>query len=137
MKIELEIGVAFQSKIFNLKSSISVLLLTLTAACARYGAGQVLLDRFFTASRLRDRTALQKISTVVLEPLEQGAVTTFTITDVVDLEGANGLVESKQVGVSAPVRLPDGRTAQKALNFVLQPGGPQTAPWIVTGFVVR
>ena len=130
--------VEFHSKIYTLKSSVSALLLALMTACARHGAEQVLLDRFFNASRLRDRTALQKISTVTLEPLEQGAVTTFTITNVVDLEGPNGLVQSKQVSVSAPVRLPDGRTAEKTLNFVLQRGDRQTTgPWMVTGFVVR
>jgi hypothetical protein len=113
-------------------------MLLLTAACARHGAEHVLLDQFFSASRLRDRTALQKISTVILEPLEQGAVTTFTITGVVDVEGPDGLVQSKQVNVSAPVRLPDGRTAQKTLSVVLERGDRQTtAPWIVTGFVVR
>ena len=113
-------------------------MLLLTAACARHGAEQVLLDQFFNASRLRDRTALQKISTVILEPLEQGAVTTFTITNVVEVEGPKGLVQSKEVNVSAPVRLPDGRTVQKTLNLVLQRGDRQTtAPWIVTGFVVR
>jgi hypothetical protein len=128
----------FQSKTFSLKSSISVLLLALTTACARHGAEQVLLDQFFNASRLRDRTALQKISTVILEPLEQGAVTTFTITNVVDLEGPSGLIQSKQVNVSAPVRLPDGRTAEKSLSFVLQRGDRQTtARWIVTGFVIQ
>jgi hypothetical protein len=127
-----------QSKIFILKSSISISVLLLTAACARHGAEQVLLDQFFNASRLRDRTALQKISTVILEPLEQGAVTTFTITNVVEVEGPKGLVQSKEVNVSAPVRLPDGRTVQKTLNLVLQRGDRQTtAPWIVTGFVVR
>jgi len=128
-----------QSKLFNLKSSISVLLLlALMTACARHGAEQTLLDQFFNASRLRDRTALQQISTVVLEPLEQGAVTTFTIIDVVNLEAPNGAIQSKQVNVSAPVRLPDGRTAQKTLSFVLQRGDRQTtAPWIVTGFVMR
>jgi hypothetical protein len=127
-----------QSKIFILKSSISISVLLLTAACARHGAEQVLLDQFFNASRLRDRTALQKISTVILEPLEQGAVTTFTITNVVEVEGPKGLVQSKEVNVSAPVRLPDGRTVQKTLNLVLQRGDRQTtASWIVTGFVVR
>jgi hypothetical protein len=110
----------------------------LVVACARHGAEQVLLDQFFNASRLRDRTALQRISTVILEPLEQGAVTTFTITNVVDLEGPNGLTQSKQVNVSAPVRLPDGRTAQKTLSLVLQRGDRQaTAQWIVTGFVIQ
>jgi len=114
------------------------MLVALMVACARHGAEQTLLDQFFSASRLRDRTALQKISTVIMEPLEQGAVTNFTIIDVVDLEAPDGVIQSKQVNVSAPVRMPDGRTAQKTLNFVLQRGDRQTtAPWIVTGFVIR
>ncbi len=127
-----------QPGIFVLKSSIPALLLVLAAACVRHGAEQLLLDQFFNASRLRDRTALQKISTVILEPLEQGAVTTFTITDVVVLEAPDGVVQSKQVNVSAPVRLPDGRTVQKTLNVILQRGDRQAAaPWMVTGIVVR
>lgn len=110
----------------------------LPAACVRHGAEQLLLDQFFNASRLRDRTALQKISTVILEPLEQGAVTTFTIADVVILEAPNGVVRSKQVNLSAPVRLPDGRTVQKTLNVILQRGAQQSAAeWMVTGIVVR
>ena len=122
---------------FVLKSSIPALLLVLAAACVRYGAEQLLLEQFFNASRLRDRTALQKISTVILEPLDHGAVTTFTITDVVVLEAPNGIVRSKQVNVSAPVRLPDGRTVQKTLNVILQRGDQEAAPWMVTGIVVR
>ena len=107
------------------------------AACVRHGAEQLLLDQFFNASRLRDRTALQKISTIILEPLEQGAVTTFTITNVVDLAGPDGEVQSKQVNVSAPVLLPDGRTVTKTLNLILQRGDRTAARWIVTGIVVR
>ena len=127
-----------QSRGFILKSTLSALLLVLVAACVRHGAEQLLLEQFFNASRLRDRTALQKISTVILEPREQGAVTTFTITDVVVLEAPNGVVQSKQVNVSAPVRLPDGRTAQKTLSVILQRGnGQAAAPWMVTGIVVR
>ena len=127
-----------QPGISGLKSSIPVLLLVLVTACVRHGAEQLLLDQFFNASRLRDRTALQKISTVILEPLEQGSVTTFTITDVVVLEAPDGVVQSKQVNVSAPVRLPDGRTVQKTLNLILQRGDRQAAAsWMVTGLVVR
>jgi hypothetical protein len=128
----------FHSRVLILKPVLSALLLLLVTACVRHGAEQLLLDQFFNASRLRDRTALQKISTVILEPLEQGAVTTFTITDVVVLEAPNGVVESKQVNVSAPVRLPDGRTVQKNLNVILQRGDRQPAgAWMVTGIVVR
>jgi hypothetical protein len=128
----------FHSRVLILKPVLSALLLLLVTACVRHGAEQLLLDQFFNASRLRDRTALQKISTVILEPLEQGAVTTFTITDVVVLEAPDGVAESKQVNVSAPVRLPDGRTVQQNLNVILQRGDRQAAgAWMVTGIVVR
>ena len=132
MAVELQPGIS------GLKSSIPALLLVLVTACVRHGPEQLLLDQFFNASRLRDRTALQKIATVILEPLEQGAITTFTITDVVVLEAPNGVVRSKQINVSAPVRLPDGRTVQKSLNVIVQRGDrPAAAPWMVTGIVVR
>jgi hypothetical protein len=130
--------VELQPGIFGLRSSIPALLLVLVTACVRHGSEQLLLDQFFNASRLRDRTALQKISTVILEPLEQGAVTTFTITGVVVLEAPDRVVQSKQVNVSAPVRLPDGRTVRKTLNVILQRGDRHAAaPWMVTGIVVR
>ena len=103
----------------------------LMAACAKYGAEQLLLERFFAASRLRDRTALQQVSTVILEPLEQGTVASFTILDAVDLESA-GPVRIRQVTVLAPVRLPDGRTEDRKIILVLQRGDR----WMVTGFTV-
>ncbi|MEO8260909.1 MAG: hypothetical protein ABI868_26420 [Acidobacteriota bacterium] len=121
-----------------MKSSIPALLLVLLAGCVRHGAEQLLLEQFFNASRLRDRTALQKIATVILEPVEQGAVTAFTIDDVVDLEAPDGVVRSKQVRVSAALRLADGRAADKTLNLILQRGDSQAAAaWIVTGLVVQ
>ena len=110
----------------------------LMAACAKHGAEQVVLEQFFNASRLRDRTALQKVSTVVFEPLQQGTVTAFAIKDVADVEGADGKVTSRQVTVSAPVRLPDDQTAEKTIIVILQRGdGVATAQWMVAGFVVR
>jgi hypothetical protein len=122
-----------QSKIVNLKSAISVVVVVLlTAACSSHGAEQLLLDQFFSASRLRDRTALQQFSTVIFEPLEQGMVSEFTIVNVADLEQSSGGVVSKQVTVSAPVRLPDGQTATKRILFVLQ----RRDRWIVTGFTI-
>lgn len=108
------------------------------AACAKHGAEQVVLEQFFNASRLRDRTALQKISTVIFEPLEQGTITAFTIKTVADVEGPNGQVSSRQVTVTAPVGLPTGQTAEKTIILILQRGdGVATAQWMVTGFVVR
>jgi hypothetical protein len=103
-----------------------------TAACARYGAEQLLLEQFFSASRLRDRTALQQMSTVVFEPREQGTVRDFTITRVSEIETPAGGQPSKQVIVQAPVHLPDGRTASRQIVLVLQ----RRDRWIVTGFTV-
>lgn len=81
---------------------------------------------------MRDRTALQQLSTVVFEPLEQGTVTNFTISGVTAPESPAGDVLSKQVTVLAPVRLPDGRTADRKIILVLQ----RRPQWIVTGFTV-
>ena len=102
-------------------------------SCAKYGAEQLLLEKFFQSSRLRDRTALQQIATVIFEPHEQGTVTEFKITAVVDLEPSANGAASKQVTVVAPVRLPDGRTADRRITLILQ----QRDRWIVTGFTVR
>lgn len=108
------------------------------SSCARHGAEQLLLEQFFNLSRLRDLTALQRIATVAFEPLEQGMVTQFTITSVVEQVGGDGQTASKQVTISAPVHLPNDQTVQKTLSLVLQRGdGVTTAQWIVTGFVVR
>lgn len=112
---------------------VTVLVLaTSLAACTSHGAEQLLLEQFFSASRLRDRTALQQISTVIFEPRQQGTVAAFTILSVADLEQSAGGVISKQVTVSAPVRLPDGQTSTKKIVVVLQ----RRDRWIVTGFTV-
>ena len=115
-----------------LRAGIVLLLAAALASCSSHGAEELLLDQFFSASRLRDRTALQQISTVIFEPLEQGTVSEFTIVTVADVEESSGGVVSKQVTVSAPVRLPDGQTATKKILLVLQ----RRDRWIVTGFTV-
>jgi len=101
------------------------------AGCA--APEQSLLDQFFGASRLRDTTALQAVSTVIFEPLQQGIVRTFRITGVT-AEQANGQTVTKDVTVDAPVILPDGRTLQKTLVVTLQHRrGDESSRWMVTG----
>jgi hypothetical protein len=101
------------------------------AACA--APEQALLEQFFSASRLRDTTALQGVSTVVFEPLQQGIVRTFQIAGVTP-ERVDGKVVTKDVTVDAPVILPDGRTVQKRLLVTLQRATDgDSARWIVTG----
>src|SRR6185295_15584530 len=96
-----------------------------------------LLSQFFAASRLRDRTALQDLASVSFEPHVQGIVTSFEVTHVASVAGAGRERESKDVSISAPVRLPDGQTVQK--SFVITMTRARTAAntnhwggWMIT-----
>ena len=102
----------------------------MAAACAR--PEQTLLEQFFGGSRLRDTTALQAVSTVTFEPLQQGIVRTFHIAGVAP-EHVEGKTVTKDVTVEAPVILPDGQTVQKTLVITLQHARGDNA-WRVTGF---
>ena len=97
---------------------------------------QSLLEEFFGASRLRDTTALQRVSTVVFEPVQQGIVRTFEVTGVSPEQMVRGAV-AKDVTVQAPVILPDGRTVRKTIVITMQrEGGDRTKPWLVVAFRV-
>jgi hypothetical protein len=111
--------------------AVAMLAVVVLEACA--GAERPLLERFFGASRLRDRTALQAISTVIFEPREQGIVRTFTITSVTPEHSRDGTA-TKDVTIAAPVVLPDGQTVQKTLVVTLQrASGERAGRWLVTG----
>jgi hypothetical protein len=97
--------------------------------CAPYGSEQLLLERFFALSRLRDRTALQRISTVVFEPRADGIVTDFSIIAVTQDPGGT----SKRVTVDAVVRPPEGDAGRRRIVLLLE----RRDRWIVTGFTVR
>ena len=85
---------------------------------------QPLLERFFAASRLRDKVALQAFSTVIFEPRELGIVRTFAIAGVTPERGSGSTI-TKDVTVTAPVVAPDGRTAEHSLVVTLQRTDPQ------------
>jgi hypothetical protein len=87
------------------------------AACAPR-AEEPILSGFFSASRLRDRTALQKIATVSFDPATQGIITSFDITGVVTSRAAGR--ETKEVAISAPVKLPSGEIRQEQLVVTLE-----------------
>jgi hypothetical protein len=101
-----------------------LLIAILSAGCAP--PERSVLDHFFAASRLRDRTALGSVATVMFEPLEQGIVTMFDIVRV----APNG-DGSKTVTVEAPVKLPDGQVAQRSIDVTLESRGGR---WLVTAF---
>jgi hypothetical protein len=114
------------------------LAIALAAALALGGCAapeQRLLEQFFGASRLRDRTALQTVATITFEPREQGIVRTFEITGV-SPERLDGQTFVKDVTVEAPVILPDGQTVRKTLIVTLQRAtGAEgsVSRWVVTG----
>jgi hypothetical protein len=103
-------------------ATLAVILSLAAAACA--GPERPLLEQFFAASRLRDRTALQSIATVIFEPRERGIVTTF---DVLKVE-AHG--DRRDVTIAAPVALPDGRRTPKTLVVTL--ARDTSGRWMIT-----
>jgi hypothetical protein len=107
-----------------------ILAFVVVAGCAR--PEQLLLERFFGASRLRDTTALQAVATVVFEPREHGIVRTFEITDVTP-ERVDGSGVAKEVTVETPLVLFDGRTVQTSLVMTLR-RADASGPWRVVAF---
>jgi hypothetical protein len=131
------------------------------AAALALGCGareQPLVERFFSASRLYDRTALAQFATVVFNPATDGIVRTFEIVSVsaerpvpretwsraavdLSLRHPDGTqpdateASVKDVTVSAPVQTPDGQTVQKTLVVTLQRAraGEETGQWVVVG----
>ena len=75
---------------------------------------QQLISRFFYESRLRDLTALSKLSTVVFEPATDGIVTDFAVTTM------KGDARSKDVSIAAQVKRPDGQIVAKQFTITIQ-----------------
>jgi hypothetical protein len=73
------------------------------------------LDQFFAASRLRDLNALEKVSTVIFEPRQDGTVLEYDITTITKTDQ-----DTEEVLVSATVRMPSGRSVRKPLLVTLK-----------------
>jgi hypothetical protein len=91
------------------------------SACGRQERSVV--DEFFAQSRLRDKTALQKVATVTFEPRVQGIVEQFEITKVTPEEN-----QTKTVTVSAQVKLPNGTVTHEVIVLTMSHG-------LITGFL--
>lgn len=116
-----------------MKKASIVLAVALAAAACGHRKEQAIVDQFFSASRLRDKTAAQTVSTVFFDPADQGLVRDFKI-DNVGPEEESGGVATKSVRLSASVESPQGVTAQKTIFVTMQrqPG----AAWMITGVMV-
>lgn len=91
------------------------------------------IDGFFAASRLHDKTALSAIATVALDPLTDGTVTDFSILKI-DAEPGTKPPSSETVTVDARVHVPSGQIVRKKIVLTLRRGS--AGSWIVTGVVV-
>jgi hypothetical protein len=120
-------------KALQIAPAILVSLMAVAVVGCSTASEQSLLSQFFAASRLRDTTALRNIATVVFEPNTQGIITSFEIMDVVP-HGNGGASRSKDVSISAPVKLPSGQTAQKRLIVTIQ---RDAGDWMVTASTPR
>ena len=110
---------------------------TVTLSNCAGAVEQTLLAQFFAASRLRDLTALSKVSTVVFEPASDGIVTSFEITAIRATQGPDGRPMVKEVSIVAPVKSPSGETALKAFVITMSRGVPgsdqyRLGTWLIT-----
>jgi hypothetical protein len=112
--------------------SVVVALAMAVAACS-FRDEEPVLSGFFSASRLRDRTALQKVARTAFDPATDGIITSFSITGVQTIPAGGRAIE--EVSISAPVKVPSGETLQKNLVVTLERdvSGSGAGPrWIVT-----
>jgi len=92
----------------------ATLALVICTACAG-GPERAVIDQFFSASRLRDFTALEKVSNVIFEPRQEGTVLAY---DVVSITKTG--TDTEEVLVNATVRRPSGDTIRKPLLVTLK-----------------
>jgi hypothetical protein len=114
---------------------LSLAVVTLSSCSS--AAEQTLLTQFFAASRLRDLTALSKLSTVVFEPASDGIITSFEITAIQATQGPDGHPMAKDVSIVAPVKSPSGETTLKAFVITMSRGVPgsdqyRLGTWLIT-----
>jgi hypothetical protein len=112
---------------------IVLLLIAIGSSACGHPAERAVLERFFSAARLRDNTALAAMSSVRFEPTAQGIVADFSVERVTPEERSGSLV-SKSATVAAHVRLPDGTTEPRLLFVTMQRDGDR--PWMITGLIV-
>jgi hypothetical protein len=132
------------------------------SACAG-SAEQIVLERFFDASRLRDTTHLRSLATVIFEPRERGTVLDLNVSQItrrpvrrvrdapdgevivaISLEGTAGAgdgiradqLEVEQVTALASVREPDGQVKSKTLIVELERAHQARPPHVTGHWVV-
>ena len=122
-----------------MKTVLTVALLTIALAGCSSAEERTLLGQFFAASRLRDLTAVHNVATVAFEPATDGIVTSFEIVRITVVQASEGQAMAKDVLISAPVKLFDGRTVSRSFIVTMQRGLPgsdqsRSGGWMITAF---
>ena len=123
----------------HVKTVLTVALLTVALASCSSAEERTLLAQFFAASRLRDLTAVHNVATVAFEPATDGIVTNFEVVRITVVQASGGQATRKDVLISAPVKLFDGRTVSKEFVVTMQRGLPgsdqsRAGGWMITAF---
>jgi hypothetical protein len=100
-----------------IRALVAVALAAAMAGCSPR-AEEPILGAFFHASRLRDRTALQKLATTSFDPAVQGIITRFEITGVSSRRERD--LATKDIAIEAPVTLMSGKVVEKRLVVTIQ-----------------
>ena len=95
----------------------------LLAACGVLSLDEQVLLRFFEASRVYDRAALEKVATVAFNPMTDGIVDAFTVA------GVEASPDRRVVTVDAQVRRRSGTTAER-LSVTME---RRAGRWLITG----
>jgi hypothetical protein len=95
----------------------------LLAGCGVLSLEEQVLQRFFEASRLYDRVALEKVATIAFHPVVEGIVLDF------DVDGVDVVDGRRVVRLDAQVRQRN-RTALERLVVTLE---LKDGRWLVTG----
>lgn len=104
------------------RTRASVVLACLLAGCGVLSLEEQVLQRFFEASRLYDRAALEKVATIVFNPAVDGIVQDFTVESVAAADGR------RVVQVDAQVRRRTGAAVERLVVTLERRDGR----WLVT-----
>ncbi len=95
----------------------------LVAACGVLSLEEQVLLRFFEASRVYDKAALEKVATVAFNPVTDGIVDDFAVA------GVEESADRRVVTVDAQVRRQSGTTAERLTVTMERRAGR----WLITG----
>jgi hypothetical protein len=106
-------------------------------ACGTLGREEQILRLFFDASRAGDSIMLAKVATVRLNPVTDGTVRDFVVTDTGD-ETLEADTVRKSVTVRAELHTPRGEMVPRTLIFTFQrssggKGRDDVRHWMITG----